>query len=290
IDGQLTKDMTLHEAVAKMRGPRGTKVTLTILRGESQNPQEITLVREVIRVKSVRAKELEDGIQYIRVASFQERTSDDLQKALSEAYDRGMKGLILDLRNNPGGLLDQAIQVADQFLEKGKLIVYTQGRTEERHEYRARSGQKKDIRYPIVVLINGGSASASEIVAGALQDWKRAVILGTPSFGKGSVQTIMELEDHSALRLTTAKYFTPQGKTIQGKGITPDIIVEAAKVEAEVGAKPSRQREMEQKGIEPKISEEEGVGPEEIGRKEVDTAKDPQMRRAVEILKAHLML
>jgi len=289
IDGQATKDMTLHEAVAKMRGPRGTKVTLTIVRGESQNPQEITLVREMIRVKSVRSKELEEGIHYIRIASFQERTSEDLQRSLSEAYDRGIRGLILDLRNNPGGLLDQAVQVADQFLEKGKLVVYTQGRTEERHEYLARSGQKRDPRYPMVVLINGGSASASEIVAGALQDWKRGVILGTPSFGKGSVQTIIELEDHSALRLTTAKYLTPLGKTIQGKGITPDIVVEPPKAEGEVG-KPSKQKEGEQKGIEPKISEEEGIGSEEMGRREADILKDPQLKRAVEILKAHLML
>jgi carboxyl-terminal processing protease len=244
----------------------------------------------VIRVKSVRAKELEGGIYYIRVASFQERTSEDLQKALGEAYDHGMKGLILDLRSNPGGLLDQAIQVADQFLEKGKLVVYTQGRTEQKHEYFARSGQKRDPRYPMVTLINGGSASASEIVAGALQDWKRAVVLGTPSFGKASVQTIIELEDHSALRLTTARYFTPLGKAIQGKGITPDIVVELPKPEADMGGKPPQPKEPEPKATEPKISEEEGVGPEEIGRKDADMAKDPQLKRAVEILKAHLLL
>ncbi len=290
IDGQPTKDMTLHDAVSKMRGPRGTTVRLTVLRGDSHTPKEYVLNREVIKVRSVRTKELEDNIQYIRLTSFQERTAEDLQKALEVAYDHKMAGLVLDLRNNPGGLLDQAIQVADQFLEKGKLVVYTQGRNEEKHDYFARSGQKRDGRFPMVILINGGSASASEIVAGALQDWKRAAILGTPSFGKASVQTIIELEDHSALRLTTAKYFTPLGKAIQGKGITPDIPVEAPKPEGEVAAKTPKQKESEEKGGEPKISEDEGIGAEDINRKEVDVAKDPQLKRAVEILKAHRLL
>ena len=290
IDDQPTKDMTLHDAVSKMRGPRGTTVRLTVLRGDSHAPKEYVLTREVIKVRSVRAKELEDNIQYIRLTSFQERTGEDLQKALEVAYDHKMTGLVLDLRNNPGGLLDQAIQVADQFLEKGKLVVYTQGRNEDKHDYFARSGQKRDSRFPIVVLINGGSASASEIVAGALQDWKRAAVLGTPSFGKASVQTIIELEDHSALRLTTAKYFTPLGKAIQGKGITPDIPVEAPKPEGEVAAKAPKQKESEEKGGEPKISEDEGIGAADISKKEVDVAKDPQLKRAVEILKAHRLL
>ncbi len=290
IDDQPTKDMTLHDAVSKMRGPRGTTVRLAVLRGDSHTPKEYVLTREVIKVRSVRAKQLEDNIQYIRVTSFQERTGEDLQKALEVAYDHKMTGLVLDLRNNPGGLLDQAIQVADQFLEKGKLVVYTQGRNEEKHDYFARSGQKRDGRFPIVVLINGGSASASEIVAGALQDWKRAAVVGTPSFGKASVQTIIELEDHSALRLTTAKYFTPLGKAIQGKGITPDIPVEAPKPEGEVAAKTPKQKEPEEKGGEPKISEDEGIGVEDISRKEADVAKDPQLKRAVEILKAHRLL
>jgi carboxyl-terminal processing protease len=287
IDGQPTKDMTLHEAVSKMRGPRGTKVTLTILRGEDEAPREITLIREVIRVKSVRTKELEEGIQYIRIASFQERTAEDLQKSLTEAYKRGMKGLVLDLRNNPGGLLEQAIQVADQFLEKGKMVVYTQGRTEKKHEYYARTGQRRGPPFPMVVLINGGSASASEIVAGALQDWKRAIIVGTPSFGKASVQTIIELEDHSALRLTTARYFTPLGKAIQGKGIAPDVVVEMPRP-AEESGKPTRPQEPGPKKTEPRISEEEGVGPEEMGKIEADPEKDPQLRKAVELLKAKL--
>jgi carboxyl-terminal processing protease len=290
IDDQPTKDMTLHDAVSKMRGLRGTTVRLTVLRGDSHTPKEYVLTREVIKVRSVRAKELEDNIQYIRLTSFQERTAEDLQKALEVAYEHKMAGLVLDLRNNPGGLLDQAIQVADQFLEKGKLVVYTQGRSEEKHDYFARSGQKNNGRFPMVVLINGGSASASEIVAGALQDWKRAAILGTPSFGKASVQTIIELEDHSALRLTTAKYLTPLGKAIQGKGITPDIPVEAPKPEGEVAAKPPKQKEPEEKRGEPKISDDEGIGTEDISRKEADIAKDPQLKRAVEILKAHRLL
>jgi carboxyl-terminal processing protease len=183
----------------------------------------------VIQVKSVKFKTLDDGFGYIRIAQFQEKTDDDLSTAFA-ALKKGnggkLHGLVLDLRNDPGGLLDQAVRVADHFLEDGKLIVYTEGREKDaKMRFAARKGEKEP-NYPIVILINSGSASASEIVAGALQDHKRAVIMGTQSFGKGSVQTIIPLSDNSGLRLTTARYFTPSGRSIQAKGISPDIIVE----------------------------------------------------------------
>src|SRR3972149_2301890 len=226
IDGNPAKDMTLIEAVKKLRGPKGTSVTLTILREESPGPFELTLVREVIEVKSVRAKDLGDGIAYIRIASFQERTSKDLLKAIEQFQKNGISALVLDLRNDPGGLLNQAVQVSDLFLDKGQLIVYTEGRIKNQDlRFSAEHGAQVP-KVPMVVLVNGGSASASEIVAGALQDWKRALVLGTKTFGKGSVQTVIPLSDGSGLRLTTAKYYTPKGRSIHGTGIVPVIVVE----------------------------------------------------------------
>ena len=229
IDSKYTKDLSVMEAVKRMRGPKGTKVILTIMREGFEKPKEFPLTRDVIQVKSVKFKTLDDGFGYIRIAQFQEKTDDDLSTAF-EALKKGnggkLQGLVLDLRNDPGGLLDQAVRVADHFLEDGKLIVYTEGREKDaKMRFAARKGDKEP-NYPIVVLINSGSASASEIVAGALQDHKRAVIMGTQSFGKGSVQTIIPLSDNSGLRLTTARYFTPSGRSIQAKGISPDIIVE----------------------------------------------------------------
>jgi carboxyl-terminal processing protease len=227
IDDQYTKGMEIMEAVQLMRGVPGTSVTLTIMREAFEKPQPFTLEREVIKVKSVKSKTLEDGFGYVRLTQFQERSAEDLGSALDKLReDNGgaLHGLILDLRNNPGGLLDQAVDVADRFLSQG-LIVYTQGRTDDaKMEFSAkRSGTEPE--YPIVVLINGGSASASEIVAGALQDHGRAVIMGLQSFGKGSVQTIIPLSDESGLRLTTAKYYTPNGTSIQARGIVPDVEV-----------------------------------------------------------------
>jgi carboxyl-terminal processing protease len=229
IDSKFTKDLSVMEAVKRMRGTKGTKVILTIMREGFDKPKEFPLTRDVIQVKSVKFKTLDDGFGYIRIAQFQEKTDDDLSTAF-EALKKGnggkLHGLVLDLRNDPGGLLDQAVRVADHFLDDGKLIVYTEGREKDaKMRFAARKGDKER-NYPIVVLINSGSASASEIVAGALQDHKRAVIMGTQSFGKGSVQTIIPLSDNSGLRLTTARYFTPSGRSIQAKGISPDIIVE----------------------------------------------------------------
>ncbi len=229
IDGTLTKDMSIVDAVKRMRGPKGSKVTITIMREGFERPKDFTLTRDIIQVKSVKSKTLDYGYGYVRIAQFQEKTDDDLVKALKtlKAESGGsLKGLILDLRNDPGGLLDQAVKVADHFIAEG-LIVYTEGRDQEsRMRFTARKGANKELGYPMVVLINGGSASASEIVAGALQDHNRAVILGTQSFGKGSVQTIIPLSEDSGLRLTTARYYTPKGRSIQAKGITPDIVVE----------------------------------------------------------------
>ena len=229
IDEKFTKDLTVMDAVKRMRGVKGTKVTLTIMREGFEKPKEFPLTRDIIQVKSVKFKTLDEGFGYIRIAQFQEKTDDDLAKAFQVLQDSNggkLSGLVLDLRNDPGGLLDQAVRVADHFLDEGKLIVYTEGREKDsKMRFTARKGSKQP-NYPIVVLINSGSASASEIVAGALQDHKRAVIMGTQSFGKGSVQTIIPLSDNSGLRLTTARYFTPSGRSIQAKGISPDIVVE----------------------------------------------------------------
>ncbi|MDO9462561.1 MAG: S41 family peptidase, partial [Deltaproteobacteria bacterium] len=226
IDGKTTKNMSLIEAVKKLRGPRGTKVTISILREGWSEIKDFALVRDVIPIHSVKHKTLEEGYGYARIINFQDKTSQDLKSALDdlEQQNKPLKGLILDLRNNPGGLLDQAVRVADEFIEEG-IVVYTDGRIKSQNvRFTAHKGEKPH-PYPIIVLVNEGSASASEIVAGALQDHKKAIILGAQTFGKGSVQTVIPLDDGSGLRLTTALYYTPGGRSIQAKGITPDIIV-----------------------------------------------------------------
>ncbi|MBL8708540.1 MAG: S41 family peptidase [Rhodospirillaceae bacterium] len=232
IDGEPVMGLNLNEAVAKMRGEVGTSITLTILRGE-QEAFDVTLKRAVIELKSVRW-ELEDGnVGYVRITSFSEKTDSGLRAAIDElkkATKDELNGLVLDLRNNPGGLLDQAIAVSDDFLDKGE-VVSTRGRDpDDAQRWNAEKGDIVDGK-PIIVLINGGSASASEIVAGALQDHGRAVLIGTKSFGKGSVQSIMGIPGHGAIRLTTARYYTPSGRSIQATGIDPDIKVEQAKIE-----------------------------------------------------------
>ena len=225
IEGKTTKNMTLIESVKLLRGAKGTDVTISIYREGWRRLKDVTLTRDVIPIKSVRSRMLEEGYGYIRISNFQNKTTFELKKALKELEKgKGLKGLVLDLRNNPGGLLDQAVKVADVFLKKG-LIVYTDGRIEEQKMRFEAHPDKHSHNYPIVVLVNEGSASASEIVAGALQDHKRAIILGVQTFGKGSVQTIIPLEDGSAVRLTTARYYTPNGRSIQAKGIEPDIVV-----------------------------------------------------------------
>jgi carboxyl-terminal processing protease len=228
IEDDFTKDMTLVDAVKKMRGPKGSKINLSIKREGISELINLSLTRDTIRVQSVRSRTLEPGYGYIRLAQFQERSDRDLQRALEKmaAEKGGLKGLVLDLRNNPGGLLTQAVRISDIFLDSG-LIVYTDGRIESQKQKFFAQKDASSMDFPLVVLVNGGSASASEIVAGALQDHKRAVVLGTKTFGKGSVQTILPLDDSSALRLTTARYFTPNGRSIQATGIVPDITVES---------------------------------------------------------------
>ena len=269
IEGLATKDMSLADAVKKMRGPKGTKVTITIVREGTKEPFDVSLTREVIQVQSIKAQELEPGIGYVRIRQFQERTAPDLVAAV-EKFDKGgqLAGLILDLRYNPGGLLSSAVEVSEEFLGDGKLIVYTEGRVRNQNMRFTAHAKQAITDVPLVVLVNQGSASASEIVAGAIQDHGRGVVLGTQTFGKGSVQTIIPLSDGSGLRLTTARYFTPKGRSIHGKGITPDIVIEAAEGRRGAAAKPGA----------PPLSDAEQM------------KRDVQLQRAIEILKATRIL
>ena len=229
INDDFTKGMTLTDAVKMMRGPKGSKIRLTLHREGIPDLFTVSVARDVIRIQSVKSKELKEGYGYVRISTFQDGTTEDVDKALEQFGKRGnLKGVVLDLRDNPGGLLNQAVSVSDDFLDGG-LIVYTQGRVENQQQKYFAHKKKKFKDFPMVVLVNGGSASASEIVAGALQDQRRALVTGTLTFGKGSVQTILPLDDESALRLTTARYFTPNGRSIQAVGITPDVVVEPPK-------------------------------------------------------------
>ena len=283
IDGQSTKSMTLMDAVKKIRGKKGTSVTLSILRKGMAELIDFTIMRDVIPLKSVKSKTLEPGYGYIRITNFRENTDDDLETALKqlESGEFSLKGLILDLRNNPGGLLDQAVNVADEFLDSG-LIVYTDGRRKSDSMKFTAKKNKTPRTYHMVVLVNEGSASASEIVAGALQDQKRAVVVGTQTFGKGSVQTIIPLEDGSAVRLTTSQYYTPDGHSIQARGIMPDVVVKWDIVH-ERKELPEKHiiREKDLKGhIEGKeVPEKEKVQAEEI-------KDDVQLLRALDLLKS----
>ncbi len=293
IDGKSTKDITTVEAVQKLRGPKDTKVTISILRENMAAPKDITLTRAVIQIKSVKFKKLEDRIGYIRIAAFQERTVEDLRKALKDLNEKNnpLKGLVLDLRNDPGGLLTQAVEVSDVFLKEG-TIVSTRGRVKSMESKSTARDDNNEIGCPIVVLVNEGTASAAEIVAGALQDNGRALIMGTQTFGKASVQTVIPLEGGSALKLTTARYYTPKGRSIQAEGITPDITVPfinpVEDTEIVVG-KEERLREKDLKGhIKP--AKEDGTKMEEItgrnGKDLSDLQKDNQLKTAVDILKS----
>lgn len=223
IDGESSMDATLEEAVSKIRGPKGAPVTLTILHKDAQAPEKITIVRGTIPLISVKTKELEPGYLHVRITDFKANTTEELHRSLREYQaNHELKGVVLDLRNNPGGLLQQAVSVTDTFLRDG-LIVYTQGRNPKSRKDEIASKQSSDLSCPVVVLINAGSASASEIVAGALQDRKRALLIGERTFGKGSVQSIMPLTDGTAVKLTIALYYTPNGRSIQAEGIQPDI-------------------------------------------------------------------
>lgn len=281
INGELTRDITLTEAVKKLRGKAGDSVDITILRESEKKILEFKIVRDIIKIKDIKeAKILEDGIGYIRLVEFRENTAQDFNSALENLSKKGMNALILDLRNNPGGLLDVAARVAEKFIEKGKLIVSTRGRKGAQNLEFISRASKHILDLPMAVLINEGSASGSEIVAAALQDYKRAIILGTKSFGKGSVQTVIPLSDGSALRLTTSKYFTPLGKQIHEKGVMPDIVVEEGKIElADKEEVPTKKPEE----IFQELEKKEKVIPEE---KIPDYKSDNQLMRAVDILKA----
>jgi carboxyl-terminal processing protease len=232
LDDSPVKGMTLNDAVKIMRGEPDTDILLTIVREGESAPLEFTITREIIRVKSVKSRILEDGYGYVRIASFQSRTTTDLLKSITDLQKKApLKGLVLDLRNNPGGVLSGAVGVSNAFINDG-LVVYTEGRIDNSsHRYTATPGDSLN-GAPLIILINGGSASASEIVAGAMQDHKRAIIMGTKSFGKGSVQTIQELQNGSAVKITTARYFTPNGRSIQAKGIVPDIELKTLRLPA----------------------------------------------------------
>lgn len=286
IDGESTKNLTLMDSVKRLRGPRGTKVTITIMREGFSKPREFTLTRDVIPIRSVRYELMEKQYGYIRLSQFQEKTEGEFDKAIKalESESKGaIKGLVLDLRNNPGGLLDQAVKISDRFIESG-LIVSMEGRREDQKMKFYAHPQGTIARYPLVVLVNGGSASASEIVAGAIQDHGRGILVGTQTFGKGSVQTIFPMKDGSGLRLTTAKYFTPNGRSIQAKGILPDVIVKPALPEEEKVVsppKPPAEKDLERHLIDNK--EKEKTKKEEVKEKK---PSDPQLERALELLKS----
>jgi carboxyl-terminal processing protease len=266
IEGLPTKDMTLVDAVKKMRGPKGTKVTITIQRDGAKEPQDISVVREIIQVQSIKTTEIEPGLGYVRIRQFQERTAKDMEAGIDKLEKTGrFAGLVLDLRNNPGGLLSAAVDVSEKFLGDGKLVVYTEGRVRNQNMRFLAHARHPITEVPIVVLVNQGSASASEIVAGAIQDHGRGVVLGQQTFGKGSVQTIIPLADGSGLRLTTAKYYTPKGRSIHGKGIAPDIVIDPPKEDPpKPGTPPLSEAELQK--------------------------KDVQLQRALDILKAQRIL
>ncbi len=298
VNDDTTKDLTLMDAVQKMRGPKGSKVNLTIQRDGTPDPLVFTLVRDTIKIESVKYKVIEN-LGYVRLTQFQEATGRDLAKAIKQFREQKVQGTILDLRNNPGGLLTAAVDVSEQFLPSGKLVVYTKSREGKKDEWFAKSkDQLEDL--PVIILVNEGSASASEIVAGALQDWGRAVIVGTTSFGKGSVQTILPLGDGSGLRLTTAKYYTPKGRSIQSTGITPDIVVKLAPP----GTAKATESKPGEKDADPKAGKPAGKDaaklPDDAGSKNgsapqspaTDASGDPslesdvQLQKAVELLKS----
>ncbi|MBN2282337.1 MAG: S41 family peptidase [Deltaproteobacteria bacterium] len=305
IDGESTKGFTIYDAVHKLRGTVGTTVTISIMREGFDQPKEYEITRDKIKIQSVKNRVFEDGIGYIRLTNFQETTTQELEDALDEISikDEPLKGMVLDMRNNPGGLLTQAVRVSDIFLSSG-VIVSSKGRQDDSEKIFKAQDDGDEVTCPMVVLINGGTASASEIVAGALQDNGRALILGTQSFGKGSVQIVTPLSDGSALKLTVAKYYTPSGTSIQAKGIAPDIVVESVDHRLTAKEKIKRLREKDLKnhieGEGETIEEPEGT-PDEGGSTDetdeisediigVDLEKDLQLKTAVDILKSWQIL
>ena len=282
INDALTREMSLTEAVKKMRGKPGTLVDLTILRDSEKKLLEFKITRDIIKITDIKyVRILESGVGYIRLSEFRENTLAELNNALSILSKEGMQSLIIDLRNNPGGLLDVAVKVTGKFLPPNKLVAYTKSRQKDQDLEFFSEDQNTNLNLPLVILINEGSASGSEIVAGALQDYKRAIIIGKKSFGKGSVQTVIPLNDGSALRLTTSHYFTPSGKIIQGKGITPDITVEDKKIPdnkvSETGLKNSDEIFDQVQNMQQN---------DKPAKNDFNYKTDTQLMRAVEALKA----
>jgi carboxyl-terminal processing protease len=322
INDDAVMGLTLSEAVEKMRGPVDTKVKITVLREETPEPIELTLTRAVIKIKSAKARAESDDIAYIRLTQFTEQTTDLMREEFARIKKDlpKLRGVVLDLRNNPGGLLDQAVSVSDAFLKQGEVVSTRERSPEATKRYSAKAGDElvsDDV--PIVVLVNNGSASAAEIVAGALQDHKRAVVMGIKSFGKGSVQTVMPIPDHGAIRLTTARYYTPSGHSIQNKGITPDIEVQPAKIELLKGGdklrteaqlrkrlenldeKKAKEKKPEDKAKEAKDAadaaakekdakakdkEKDGKDKDPLKKVDIESAEDFQLQRAIDLLRA----
>jgi len=294
IEAELARDMSLSEAVKKMRGKPGTEITLTIFRKGEDGPLEIKIIRDIIKVKSVKSDILAPGYAYLRITHFQERTSILLEKQIKELRKRAggtLSGVVLDLRNNPGGLLNQAVEVTDLFLDSGN-IVSTKSRAGDNLSFDARPGDVLK-NLPLIVLVNGGSASAAEIVAGALQDHHRAVLLGTKSFGKGSVQSVVPLPDGTAIKVTTALYYTPNGRSIQATGIDPDIIVEQVLVKKVDDEKKSKEPFISERALKGHLStgkekkkaktEVEGEGPSEAMKARLP--QDTQLQRGLDLLR-----
>lgn len=289
IEDKPTKNMTLMEAVKLMRGPKGTKVTISVIREGSSEPMKFTMTRDVIPLESVKVRDVDETIGYIRIAQFQKTTASEFEEGLEKIRkEKGSlsKGLVIDLRNNPGGLLVSAIEIADYFIDSGPIVT-TRGRLENQNfSYNAKKAGTEP-EYPIAVLVNGGSASASEIVAGALQDYRKAIILGTTTFGKGSVQTIYRLDDGSGMRVTTAKYYTPSGRSIQATGIQPDIVVNNAAGEM-AGAIP-REKDLEGHLENDQVEKEDLSGEPEptpvVNIIPEDPGQDAQLQRALDLLK-----
>ena len=278
--------MSLNDAVKMMRGTPGTDIVLTVVRKGEDGPLTITITRDIIKVKSVKSRSLDDGFGYVRITSFQTKTGEQMRKAISDLKkesDGELKGLVLDLRNNPGGVLGAAVAVSDAFLKEG-LVVYTEGRADDAElKFNA---TPDDILFgaPVVVLVNEGSASASEIVAGALQDHKRAVIMGSQTFGKGSVQTIFPMSNHSAVKITTARYYTPSGRSIQAEGIVPDIKIDPLRVE-KVESNGMRIKEADLSGHLENGNGKKSKQAEEKGEEESLASRDYTLNEALNLLK-----
>ena len=284
LNSEPVQGLTLSEAVEKMRGKVGSDLILTIRR-ESLDPFNVTITRDIIKIRSVRSR-MEGSIGYIRITSFNEQTTSGVEKSIKDLRKKAegkLEGIIIDLRNNPGGLLDQSVKVSDAFLEQGEIVSTRSRRPDESRRFNAKVGDITD-GLPIVVIVNGGSASASEIVAGALQDHRRAIVLGTRTFGKGSVQTIIPLAGNGAIRLTTARYYTPSGRSIQAKGIKPDIVVEQAKVQKI--ARPGLKREEDLRGsLDNTRNSKTKTDPKQLVKDTDKPPEDYQLSRALDLLR-----